>query len=39
VDDRIRFKLIRALIDAIRSFRQVRNVKVLVSGSNWRGLS
>lgn len=31
VDDRIRFKLIRALIDAIRSFRQVRNVKVLVA--------
>lgn len=31
VDDRIRFKLIRALIDAVRSFRQVRNVKVLVA--------
>ena len=31
VDDRIRFKLIRALIDAIRNFRQVRNVKVLVA--------
>lgn len=31
VDDRIRYKLIRALIDAIRSFRQVRNVKVLIA--------
>jgi len=31
VDDRIRYKLIRALIDAIRSFRQVHNVKVLVA--------
>jgi hypothetical protein len=31
VDDRIRFKLIRALIEAVRSFRSVRNVKVLVA--------
>jgi hypothetical protein len=31
VEDSIRYKLIRALIDAVRSFRQVQNVKVLVS--------
>ncbi len=31
VDDRIRYRLIRAMIEAVRSFRQVRNVKILAS--------
>lgn len=31
VDDRIRFQLIRALIECLRSFRKIRNLKVVVS--------
>jgi hypothetical protein len=30
VEDRIKLKLLRALIDAVRAFRQVQNVKVIV---------
>jgi D-tyrosyl-tRNA(Tyr) deacylase len=28
VDERIRYKLLRALLEAVRSFKQVRSVKV-----------
>jgi hypothetical protein len=31
VDDRIRFKLIRALLEAIKSFKKIRNAKVIVA--------
>ncbi|NVP57911.1 P-loop ATPase, Sll1717 family [Mycoplana rhizolycopersici] len=31
VDDRIRYQLIRALIECLRSFRKVRNLKVIVA--------
>lgn len=31
VDDRIRFKLIKALIDTIRRFRKVKNVKIIAA--------
>jgi hypothetical protein len=31
VDDRIRFKLIRALLEAVKSFKKVRNAKIIVA--------
>jgi hypothetical protein len=31
VDDRIRFKLIKALIEAVRTFKKVQNVKIIVA--------